>query len=462
MSLIKSISGIRGTIGGIPDEALTPLDIVKFTSAYANFIKKDSSKGTIVIGRDARISGDVIASLVESVLRSSGFDVMDLGLSTTPTVEMAVKEESALGGIILTASHNPGGWNALKLLNNKGEFISAADGKELLDLVDQNAFDYVPENEIGKSLEPKDYLQFHIDQIKALPYINVEAIKNAGFSVTFDGINSSGGIAIPRLLQSLGITQIKGINDIPTGIFAHNPEPLPQNLKEILEITANSNADIGIIVDPDVDRLALVDENGVYIGEEYTLVTAADAILSKQPSPTVSNLSSSRALQDVTESHNCEYHSSAVGEVNVVAKMKEVGAKIGGEGNGGVIIPDLHYGRDALAGIALVLSFMAESGKKLSELRASYPSYQMVKDKIQLQKGMNIPEILQKFSKHFDTEKQITIDGVKVIFEDKSWIHLRPSNTEPVIRIYTENTDMEACLKRVEEVRTLFASWGLI
>lgn len=455
MSLIKSISGIRGTIGGKTSENLTPVDVVNFTAAYAEWCKKNSSYKKIVMGRDARISGKMVSNLVNGCLVAQGFHVIDLGVSTTPTVEMLVTESKAAGGIILTASHNPEGWNALKLLNEKGEFLSAAAGAEILEIAEKMDFNFAPEDQIGTYVKNKEALNYHIKKIIELPYVNKTLIEQANFKVAFDGINSSGGIAIPALLKQLGVNNIVGLNDEPSGKFAHTPEPLPQNLSDIMQLVAIEKADVGFVVDPDVDRLAIICEDGSYFGEEYTLVAIADYVLSKMetPSPTVSNLSSSQALKDVTSQHRQQHYSSAVGEVNVVEKMKEVGAKIGGEGNGGIILPELHYGRDALVGIAMFLSFMAERKEKVSVMRSKYPNYVMVKDKVQLTAGLNLDEVLQKISESYKHYTQNKVDGVKIEFND-SWVHLRKSNTEPIIRIYAEHTNQENCEELAEKFKT--------
>jgi len=441
MSLIKSISGIRGTIGGIAGENLTPQDIVKFTTAYAVIIRKTSnqSKPKVVLGRDARISGAMVSGLVTSTLLSMGIDVLDLGLSTTPTVEMAVPMENADGGIIISASHNPAEWNALKLLNHKGEFISAQDGKELLEIAEDKNISYEKVMSLGTYTQDDTYLEKHIEEILALELVDVKAIKSRGFKIAIDAVNSSGGIAVPMLLEKLGVKSenIEKLYCEPNGHFPHNPEPLPENITEIKKIVEKGKFDLGIIVDPDVDRLAFVSDNGRAFGEEYTLVAVADYVLSKKKGATVSNLSSTRALRDVTEKHGCEYQASAVGEVNVVEKMKEIGAVIGGEGNGGVILPELHYGRDALAGIALFLSHLATSGKTSGLLRSTYPEYYIAKNKISLTEDIDLDSLLIQMEEKYSKHPVNTIDGVKIEFED-SWVHLRKSNTEPIIRIYAE------------------------
>lgn len=439
MTLIKSISGVRGTIGGAKGDNLTPLDAAEFGAAYANWLKKNNpaKKLKVVIGRDARPSGPMIQGIVQNTLLASGIDVIDLDLSTTPTVEMAVVFEKADGGIILTASHNPVQWNALKLLNAKGEFISGADGAELLAMIEAQDYDFVSVENLGSIEEKSDAISKHIEAILKLPYINVEAIKAANLSVAVDAVNSTGGISIPPLLDALGVEKQELLYCEPHGNFPHNPEPLKEHLGGIMQLMAEKGCDVGIVVDPDVDRLALIDEKGQMFGEEYTLVAAADYLLQHLDGPLVSNLSSSRALRDLAHSRGKEYYASAVGEVNVVTKMKEVGAVFGGEGNGGVILPDLHYGRDSLVGIAIILSHLATSGKKLSELRASYPAYYMGKNKIELQAGMDVDGILASIQQRYAQEEISTIDGVKIDFAEE-WVHLRKSNTEPIIRIYTE------------------------
>ena len=437
MTLIKSISGIRGTIGGAAGDGLTPLDIVKFTSAYGSWAVKRSGIKKIVLGRDARLSGSMVNNLVIGTLQGLGIDVIDLGLSTTPTVEVAVPDEKAAGGIILTASHNPKQWNALKLLNEKGEFISDADGKEVLEIAENSDFIYADVNDLGKLINDDSYLQKHIDKILALPLVNVEAIKKANFKIAIDCVNSTGGIFVPALLRALGVEVIHELYCKPDGHFPHNPEPLPENLVALSQEVLKTKSDLGIAVDPDVDRLCFVCEDGSMFGEEYTLVTVADYVLKNTKGNTVSNLSSTRALRDVTESAGGEYHAAAVGEVNVVNKMKEVNAIIGGEGNGGVIYPELHYGRDALAGIALFLTHLANYGKPVSVLRASYPSYFISKNKITLTPEMDIDALLLKVEEKYQKQPHSTIDGLKIEF-DKEWVHLRKSNTEPIIRIYSE------------------------
>ena len=439
MALIKSISGIRGTIGGAPGDGLSPVDIVKFTSAFATWVKQRQQRDryTIVIGRDARISGEMFRNLVVGTLQGMGIDVIDLGLSTTPTVELAVEMENAHAGIILTASHNPKQWNALKLLNEKGEFISAEDGQLVLEIADKEAFNYVDVNHLGSYHQMDGYIRKHIDRVLALPLVDVEAIRKADFRVVIDAVNSTGGIAIPQLLKALGVEQVTELYCTPDGKFPHNPEPLPENLRDLSEEVIKKKAHIGISVDPDVDRLALVCEDGEMFGEEYTLVAVADYVLKNTPGATVSNLSSTRALRDVTEKYGKEYFASAVGEVNVVEMMKAKNAIIGGEGNGGIIYPELHYGRDALVGIALFLTHLAKFGKSVSMLRSTYPNYHISKNKIELTPELNVDEILLKVQEKYKKQPINTIDGVKIEFE-KSWVHLRRSNTEPIIRIYSE------------------------
>lgn len=438
MTLIKSISGIRGTIGGIVGENLTPIDTVKFAAAFGSWVKQQRNKENyrVVVGRDARISGEMVQELVMQTLVGLGIHVVDLGLSTTPTVEIAVTEEHADGGIILTASHNPKQWNALKLLNAKGEFLNDVEGKKILDFAEAEDFDFATVDELGEITKNDAYIDIHIDMVLDLPLVNEEAIKNANFKVVVDAVNSTGGIAIPLLLNRLGVHTVK-LHCTPNGEFPHNPEPLKEHLGEISELVVKENADLGIVVDPDVDRLALVSENGEMFGEEYTLVACADYVLSKTPGNTVSNMSSSRALSDITEKHGGSYKASAVGEVNVVQLMKETNAIIGGEGNGGVIYPESHYGRDALVGVALFLSLLAEKNIKVSELRASYASYFMSKKKIELTIGLDVDGLLKKMEDKYASENLTTIDGVKIDFPE-SWVHLRKSNTEPIIRVYTE------------------------
>lgn len=443
MSLIKSISGIRGTIGGPAGEGLTPLDIVKFTSAYATLIRRTASKrsNTIVVGRDARVSGKMVCDLVVGALTGMGFDVVNIGLATTPTTEIAVVEEDALGGIIITASHNPKQWNALKLLNSEGEFLDDAQGKQVLAIAASEDFEYASVDSLGHEYTNDTYTRRHIDKVLGLKLVDVDAIAKANFTVAVDAVNSVGGIAIPQLLHSLGVKNVIELYCEPTGRFGHTPEPIPQNLTAISELMAQGKADVGFVVDPDVDRLAIVMENGEFFVEEYTLVAVADYVLAHTPGATVSNLSSSRALRDVTTAHGCSYSASAVGEVNVVAQMKRTAAVIGGEGNGGVIYPEAHYGRDALVGVALFLTLLAKSGKKVSELKAGYPQYSIAKNKIELTPDIDVDAILEALKKHYAGEKVTDIDGVKIDFED-SWVHLRKSNTEPIIRIYSEASTM--------------------
>ena len=496
MALIKSISGIRGTIGGKTGENLTPIDVVKFTSAFVTLLAENNLTVlrsydltvSIVVGRDARVSGAMLNQLVCATLQSMGVNVIDVGLSTTPTVEMAVVKHQAAGGIILTASYNPMEWNALKLLNEKGKFISAEDGKRLLEIAENEDFNYATVEKLGNYTKYEHAIDDHINEILKLDLVDVQAIKEAGFSVIFDAVNSTGGIAIPLLLEKLGVKNYKALYAEPTGIFPHNPEPLPEHLHEISEIMQNAECrmqkdnsppfmegwqpqadgvvlgltpesssglrsydlfDVGFVVDPDVDRLAIVMENGEMFGEEYTLVAVADYVLQHKKGNTVSNLSSSRALRDISEKHGVTYSAAAVGEVNVVEKMKETHAIIGGEGNGGIILPELHYGRDALVGIALFLSFMAKSKLKCSEIKALYPNYVIIKNKIELTKDINIRELLHKIVQKYASYNPNTIDGVKIDFEN-GWVHLRPSNTEPIIRIYAEaktKTEAEKLMK---------------
>jgi phosphomannomutase len=437
LTLIKSISGIRGTIGGKAGDGLTPVDIVKFTAAFGTWVVQKTNNKKIVIGRDARISGEMVNNLVIGTLQGLGIEVVDLGLSTTPTVEVAVTDENAGGGIILTASHNPKQWNALKLLNDKGEFISDTDGKDVLDLAETASFEFADVDKLGKVTKNDTYLQKHIDKVLAMPLVDVEAIKKANFKVVIDCVNSTGGIFIPALLKALGVEQVVELFCTPDGHFPHNPEPLPENLTEISNEIKKHGADLGIVVDPDVDRLCFINEDGSFFGEEYTLVAVADFILKHTPGNTVSNLSSTRALRDVTEAAGYEYNASAVGEVNVVNKMKATNAIIGGEGNGGIIYPELHYGRDALVGIALFLTHLANFGKPISVLRSSYPSYHISKNKITLTPEMDIDFLLKQVEEKYKNQPYSTIDGLKIEF-DKTWVHLRRSNTEPIIRIYSE------------------------
>ena len=466
MTLIKSISGIRGTIGGKSGDSLTPLDVVKFTAAYGSWLQNSNIDKPlrVVVGRDARLSGKMVADLVCSTLVGMGFHVIDLGLSTTPTVEIAVPLENALGGIILTASHNPIQWNALKLLNDKGEFISASDGEALLKIAEEESFEFAEVKNLGKITYDDTYIQQHIDLILALPLVDKEAIEKANFSVCLDAVNSCGGFAVPMLLEALGVKEIKKINCEPTGVFAHNPEPLPENLREISGELRKGKYDLGIVVDPDVDRLAFINEDGEPFGEEYTLVAVADYILSstkKKGLTTVSNLSSTLALKDITLKAGGIYHSAAVGEVNVVAKMKEVGAIIGGEGNGGIIYPAFHYGRDALVGIALFLSHLAKFKKPIGFLRNTYPNYHIAKKKVELTTDLNVDEILDEIKLKYERYPINVEDGVKINFE-KEWVHLRKSNTEPIIRIYAESefetTASNLAEKIIRDIKELIAS----
>jgi phosphomannomutase len=443
MTLIKSISGIRGTIGGFQGENLTPIDAVKYAAAYGSWVKQQREKNnyTVVVGRDARISGNMMQQLVMNTLIGLGIHVVDLDLSTTPTVEIAVMLEHADGGIILTASHNPKQWNALKLLNHKGEFLDANEGQKILDIADNENINFSEVDDLGKITSNQAYIDLHIDEILDLPLVDVEAIKKAKFKVVVDGVNSTGGIAVPALLEALGVEPVKLYCD-PTGEFPHNPEPLKEHLGDLMNRVVDERADFGIVVDPDVDRLAFVDENGGMFGEEYTLVAVADYVLQHTPGNTVSNMSSSRALRDITEKRNGNYTASAVGEVNVVVKMKETNAVIGGEGNGGIIYPELHYGRDSLVGIALFLSYLADLRISVSALRKTYTSYFMSKKKIQLTPELDVDELLKAMEVKYASEEINTIDGVKIDFDD-NWVHLRKSNTEPIIRIYTEAKSQE-------------------
>ncbi|MBN8672042.1 MAG: phosphoglucosamine mutase [Chitinophagales bacterium] len=440
MALIKSISGIRGTIGGKPGNGLSPLDVVKYSTAYAAWIAEQGKGKKVVIGRDGRISGEMVRNLVTATLQGCGIDVVDLGLSTTPTVEMAVKMEEAAGGIILTASHNPKEWNALKLLNHEGEFLSAEAGQWILDYVNTTEPNYADVNHLGSLKHDDSYIQKHIDIILEHPLVDVEAIKAKNFSVVVDPVNSTGSLSVPQLLRALGVENITIINEEVTGRFAHNPEPLPENLTELCNTVAKSNAHLGIAVDPDVDRLCFVCDDGSLFGEEYTLVAIADYILGHKKGNTVSNLSSTRALKDVTEKHGGQYFPSAVGEVNVVKKMKEVNAVIGGEGNGGVIVPELHYGRDALIGIALFLTHLAKFGKSMKTLRGTYPDYFISKNKIELNEGVDVKHIFAQIKEKYSKQPINTEDGLRIDF-DNDWVHLRTSNTEPIIRIYAESAN---------------------
>lgn len=459
MSLIKSISGIRGTIGGAPGEGLSPLDIVKFTAAYATFIRRTTTRtsNVIVVGRDARLSGEMVSGIVVSTLCGMGFDVVNIGLASTPTTEVAVVAENACGGIIITASHNPTQWNALKLLNEQGEFLNDAQGKEVLAIAAEDSYRFAEVFDLGHEQVNTTYNRKHIDQVLALKLVDREAIAKANFTVAVDAVNSVGGIVIPQLLRALGVKNVIELNCEATGKFAHTPEPIPENLTQISDLMKEGRADVGFVVDPDVDRLAIVMENGEMFVEEYTLVAVADYVLSQTPGATVSNLSSSRALRDVTERHGCSYSASAVGEVNVTTKMKETGAVIGGEGNGGVIYPEAHYGRDALVGVALFLTLLAKSGKKVSELKKTYPPYAIAKNKIQLTPEIDVDAILAEVKKRFANEKITDIDGVKIDFAD-SWVHLRKSNTEPIIRIYSEASTMEAAEALAERIKEVIAS----
>lgn len=445
MTLIKSISGIRGTIGGKAGEGLNPLDIVKFTSAYATLIRRTSTvkSNKIVVGRDARISGEMVKNVVCGTLMGMGFDVVNIGLASTPTTELAVTMAGACGGIILTASHNPKQWNALKLLNEHGEFLNAAEGEEVLRIAEAEAFEYADIDHIGSYIEDNTYNEKHIESVLALKLVDVEAIRRANFRVAIDCVNSVGGIILPELLHRLGVQHVEKLYCEPTGNFQHNPEPLEKNLGDIMNLMKGGKADVAFVVDPDVDRLAMICEDGTMYGEEYTLVTVADYVLKHTPGNTVSNLSSTRALRDVTRKYGMQYNAAAVGEVNVVTKMKETNAVIGGEGNGGVIYPESHYGRDALVGIALFLSHLAHEGKKVSELRASYPNYYIAKNRIDLTPQTDVDAILAKVKDLYKAEEINDIDGVKIDFPDK-WVHLRKSNTEPIIRVYSEAATMEA------------------
>ena len=460
MTLIKSISGIRGTIGGQVDEALTPIDVVKFTAAFGTWVVRTSGVAKIVVGRDARPSGGMVNQLVTATLQGLGIEVVDLGLSTTPTVEMAVPKEEAGGGIILTASHNPVQWNALKLLNQKGEFISGADGQAVLELAQKDDYTFAEVQKLGAYREDDSYVDWHIEQILALPLVDANAVRDAGFRIVVDAVNSTGGIAVPKLLKALGVTTVKELYCEPNGQFPHNPEPLPENITQICQELEHGDYHLGIIVDPDVDRLALVCEDGTPFGEEYTLVSVADYVLQNNPGATVSNLSSTRALRDVTEKHGGEYTASAVGEVNVVTQMKAVNAVIGGEGNGGIIYPELHYGRDALVGIALFLTHLAKSEMSASRLRASYPNYHISKNKIELTPELDVDAVLEQIKTKYAQEEINTVDGVKIDFAAE-WVHLRKSNTEPIIRIYseseTQSTAEHLAQKLIQDIREIIA-----
>jgi len=462
LALIKSISGIRGTIGGKPGEGLSPVDVVNFAAAYGTWLKgTNPSSNQIVLGRDARISGNMVSSLVSNTLVGLGWDVLDIGLSTTPTVELAVPWTNSAGGIIITASHNPIQWNALKLLNDKGEFISDADGKAMLEIAEKQDFNFVEVLKLGKVISDDSFLQKHIDHVKEMSWVDVPKIKSKNFKVLVDAVNSSGGIVIPQLLNALGVDQVDVLFGEPTGHFAHNPEPLPENLTEMISKMKAGNYDLGVVVDPDVDRLCFICEDGTAFGEEYTLVAVADYILSKKKGNTVSNLSSTRALRDVTLKHGGQYFAAAVGEVNVVNQMKAQNAIIGGEGNGGVIFPESHYGRDALVGVGLFLTLLAEKDCSASALKASYPHYVMSKNKIELSPALDVDLILSSIAEKYKNEQVNTIDGVKIDFE-KGWIHLRKSNTEPIIRIYAEasseveaNTLAQQIIQAIKEIANL-------
>lgn len=453
MALIKSISGIRGTIGGMQGEGLSPIDVVKFTSAFATFLKNNSPKEKLqlVVGRDARISGQMVDSLVVGTLLGMGIDVIETGLSTTPTVEVTVVDKAADGGIIITASHNPMQWNALKLLNAKGEFINAEEGNAVLKLAETMNIDFAKVEELGKYITDFTTIDSHIQKVVNLPLVDVNAIKSAGFKVAVDAVNSTGGIAIPRLLNALGVTDVVELNCDPTGKFAHNPEPLAENLTEISKVVKENNCNLGIVVDPDVDRLALICEDGKMFGEEYTLVAVADYVLSNQKGNTVSNMSSTRALRDVTEGYGCSYSASAVGEVNVVEMMKATNAIIGGEGNGGVIYPELHYGRDALVGVALFLTLLAKKNCTMSELRKTYPNYIISKNKIELTPDIDVDNVLKAIAEKYKNQPVNTIDGVKIEFGNE-WVHLRKSNTEPIIRIYSESQTEEKANELAQKI----------
>ncbi len=460
MSLIKSISGIRGTIGGLPGEGLTPIDVVKFAAAYAVWAKERQPAGQklkIVVGRDARISGDMVNKLVTGTLIGMGADVTDIGLATTPTTELAVVAEKAHGGIILTASHNPKQWNALKLLNENGEFLNDAEGKRILALAEANEFEFAAVNDLGR-VRLADYADYHIQKVLELKLVDVEAIRKAHFCVAIDAVNSVGGVVVPQLLKALGVAKVVKINCEPTGNFAHQPEPLPENLVETAAEIVKKRVDVGFVVDPDVDRLAIINEDGLMFNEEYTLVAIADYILANTLGNTVSNLSSSRALLDISEKHGVKYTPAAVGEVNVVRTMKDTGAVIGGEGNGGVIYPESHYGRDALVGIGLFLTHLAKSKLKCSELRAQYPTYFMAKKKIELDEKVNLEAVLLKIKALYQKEKITDVDGVRIDF-DREWVHLRKSNTEPIIRIYSESVTLKQAnllaAKIIEDVRKM-------
>lgn len=463
MALIKSISGIRGTIGGSEGDNLTGVDIVKFACAYASFIRNNNNNNnkeakTIVVGRDARVTGEMVRSLVCGALMSMGFDVIDIGLATTPTTELAVVWKHADGGIIITASHNPAQWNALKLLNSDGEFLNDMQGKEVLRIAESGGIEFAPYDKVGCYYSDNTCGRRHIEEVVNLKLVDKEAIAKADFTVAVDAVNSVGGIVIPDLLRALGVKNVIELNCEANGRFAHTPEPIPANLTQISDLMKEGKADVGIVVDPDVDRLALVMEDGEMFVEEYTLVSVADYVLSHTPGNTVSNLSSSRALRDVTNRHEeCSYSAAAVGEVNVVSKMKETSAVIGGEGNGGVIYPELHYGRDALVGVALFLTLLAKSGKKMTELKKTYPAYSIAKNKVELTPGLDVDAILNKMKEKYSDQQVTDIDGVKIDFPD-CWVHLRKSNTEPIIRIYSEASDMEKAVRLGEEIRSIIES----
>ena len=459
MTLIKSISGIRGTIGGRAGDALTPMDIAKFTAAYATFIDRTTTLPyrTIVVGHDARISGPMVIDIVIGTLMGMGFDVVNIGPASTPTTEMAVALEEACGGLILTASHNPKEWNALKLLNEKGEFLTAAEGQEVLRIAKDREYTFADVDHLGHHLKNTTYNRRHIQKVMALDLVDVDAIRKANFTVAVDAVNSVGGVVIPQLLRALGVKNIIEINCDPTGNFAHNPEPIPENLEQISRTVKESGADVGFVVDPDVDRLAIVMENGEMFVEEYTLVSIADYVLSHTPGPAVSNLSSSRALADIAARHSCPYVASAVGEVNVTTLMRHIRAVIGGEGNGGVIYPELHYGRDALVGVALFLTLLAKSGKTVSELKETYPKYAIAKTKVQLTPDIDVDAILEAVKQKYADEKLTTIDGVKIDFPH-SWVHLRKSNTEPIIRIYSEAPTMEEAQTLGQNIKDVIQS----
>ncbi|MBI9055676.1 MAG: phosphoglucosamine mutase [Bacteroidales bacterium] len=460
MTLIKSISGIRGTIGGRAGDGLSPLDTVRFVGAYAQWVinRSNTEKVKVVVGRDARISGEMVNQIVTGTLMGMGLDVIDIGLATTPTTEIAVTNEKAQGGIILTASHNPKQWNALKLLNEKGEFLSGADGTEVLSIAEKEDFVFADVDDLGKIVEKSTYLDFHIKKIIDLALVDIQAIKAANFKIVIDGVNSVGGIAIPALLKAIGVSDVVELYCEPNGIFPHNPEPLPEHLTEISKLVKKEEAHLGFVVDPDVDRLAIVNEDGTMFGEEYTLVAVADYILQNKKGNTVSNMSSSRALRDVTNNHGGNYFASAVGEVNVVESMKANNAVIGGEGNGGIIYPELHYGRDALVGIALFLTHLAKSGRRCSDVRSQYPEYVIAKKKMQLTPEINVDNILESVKRKFKDYEINDIDGVKIEF-DHGWVHLRKSNTEPIIRIYAESRDAasadELADKIINEIKSL-------